>query len=113
MHPFITRAHGLSQHLPGVTAGPYWNGEKEALLVGGKALAHTCRYDDALAVDCPLETKALLVTAGPDIYYDTPHFARWPEILVRMAEIDDTTLAARLDAAWRDRAPKKLLELLP
>jgi hypothetical protein len=54
-----------------------------------------------------------LVTAAPEIYYDTPHFARWPEILVRMAEIDDTTLAARLDAAWRDRAPKKLLKLLP
>jgi hypothetical protein len=111
MHPYITRALDLSRNLPGVTTGPYWNGEKEALLVGGKALAHTCRYDDALAVYCPLETKALLVEAAPDIYYDTAHFARWPEILVRMAEIDDATLAARLDAAWRDRAPKKLLQL--
>lgn len=113
MHPYIARAHGLSQHLPGVICGPYWNGDKEALLVGGKAFAHTCRYDDALAVHCPLETKALLVEAAPDIYYDTPHFARWPAILVRMAVIDDAQLAPRLAAAWRDRAPKKLLRLVP
>lgn len=113
MHPFIARAFGLTQHLPGVTPGPYWNGEKEALLVGGKALAHTCRYDDALAVHCPLATKAMLVEAAPDIYYDTPHFARWPAILVRMAAIDDATLATRLEAAWRDRAPNKLLRLHP
>jgi hypothetical protein len=113
MHPFIARAHGLSAHLPGVTAGPYWNGAQEALLVGGKSLANTCRYDDALAVYCPLETKTILTAAAPDLYYDTDHFARWPAILVRMAAIDDDTLAARLEAAWRDRAPGKLLKLRP
>lgn len=63
-----------------------------------------------MAVHCPLEVKAMLVEAEPRLYFDTPHFAGWPSLLVRMEAIDDATLADRLEAAWRLRAPASFVK---
>jgi hypothetical protein len=104
----IARAERLAAHLPGVETAPHYG--KLWLKVAGKTLAGPCREPGALAVHCPVELKEHLIEARPDLYYDTDHFRGWPAVLVRMAAIDDETLGDRLEAAWRQRAPKKLLK---
>ena len=103
----LDRAARLTAHLPGITRAPHYR--TEALKVGGKAFANPCDEPGVLAVFCQLPEKDLLLAAAPALYFDTPHFRNWPAILVRMAEIDDGTLAARLQSAWQMRAPAKLL----
>jgi hypothetical protein len=107
----IARAARLAAHLPGVETAPHWG--RPWLKVAGKALAGPCRYPDTLAVHCPLELKEALIEARPDLYYDTDHFSGWPSIMVRIDAIDDETLKHRLEAAWRMRAPKRLIAEKP
>jgi hypothetical protein len=56
----------------------------------------------------PLEQKELLMEAAPEIYFETPHYAGWPAVLVRLAAIGDAELTGRLVEAWRFKAPKRL-----
>jgi hypothetical protein len=102
----LERAQRLAAHLPGVETAPHHG--RPWLKVGGKTLAGPCREPGALAVHCPVELKEALIEARPDIYYDTDHFRGWPAVLVRMDSIDDSTLKDRLEAAWEDRAPRRL-----
>ena len=104
----IERAVRLAGHLPEVEVASHYG--HPALKVGGKAFANPCREPGALSVYCPLELKAALIEARPDLYFDTDHFRGWPAVLVRMDAIDDETLRSRLEAAWAQRAPKKLLK---
>jgi len=102
----LARAARLAADLPGVETAPHYG--RLWLKVGGKTLAGPCREPGALAVHCPVELKEALIEARPDLYYDTDHFRGWPAVLVRMEAIDDATLKDRLQAAWRDRAPKSM-----
>jgi hypothetical protein len=106
----LARAARLAAHLPGVATAPHYG--RPWLKVAGKTLAGPCREPGALAVHCPVELKEALIEARPDFYYDTDHFRGWPSLLVRMDAIDDETLKDRLEAAWRDRAPKALASAL-
>ena len=102
----LARAARLAAHLPGVETAPHHR--RLWLKVAGRTLAGPCREPGALAVHCPVELKEALIEARPDLYYDTDHFRGWPAVLVRMDSIDDSTLKDRLEAAWRERAPRKL-----
>lgn len=90
--------------LPGVAVGTSYR--TPALLVAGKSF---CRMKDVdtLVLLLPLEAKELLLDAAPDIYFETPHYAGWPAVLVRLAAIGDGELAGRLVEAWRFKAPKR------
>lgn len=102
------RARRLGAHLPGLEVANYHH--FQALKVNGKLVANICREPGALAVHCPLELKRQLVEAAPEVFYDTPHFAGWPSILVRMDRVDDETLRSRIEAAWQMRAPRALVK---
>jgi len=54
---------------------------------------------DVLAISCPLETKAFLIEAAPDIYFDDPHYNGFPAVLTRLTAIGEAELAERLAAA--------------
>ena len=107
MEEMIDRAEPLMRHLSIERSTTYGY---PALKVGGKVVANYCRYPGTLSVHCPIELKAVLIEAEPDIYYDTDHFAGWPAVLVRMDVIGDEALAGRLEAAWLERAPRKLVK---
>lgn len=57
--------------------------------------------------------KLELLAADPDIYFTIPHFDGYPAVLIRLDRIDADELAELVDAAWRTRAPKKLLAERP
>lgn len=91
--------------LPGLELGKSYG--TPALKAAGKMF---CRMKDeaTLVLMMPLEQKELLMEAAPEIYFETPHYAGWPAVLVRLGVIDDAELGARLVEGWRFKAPKRL-----
>ena len=77
-----------------------------SLKIGKKSLS---RVKDArtLVVMCPLEEKAALMEAAPDIYFETDHYKGWPAILVHVDAITDAELVHRLECAIRLQTPTK------
>lgn len=95
-------------------------GDRLAFSVRGKGLAwsyleriapKTPRVlrPDRLAVRCLVETKALLIEAAPERFFDDDHYRGYPAVLVRLDAIDEDELAGLLRAAWRLVAPKALV----
>ena len=52
--------------------------------------------------------KYALIADDPGVYFTTPHFAGYPAVLVRLAEIGVPELAELLTEAWLAQAPKTL-----
>jgi hypothetical protein len=105
----ITRAARLAGHLPGVEQAPWYG--TPGLKVSGKGFARVEEAGTLVAL-CPLELKEALMDAEPELFYETDHYRGWPAMLVHMNVIDDDRLRDRLECAWREKAPKRLLKEL-
>lgn len=57
-----------------------------------------------------LSEKEALIASDPETFFTTPHYDGYSSILVRLERIDSDELLDLLTAAWRSRAPKRLLE---
>ena len=69
-----------------------------------------------LAVTCPLERKAMLIEAAPEIYFDDAHYRNFPAVLVRLAVITAKELRALLASAYTlqaERPPKRARKKAP
>jgi hypothetical protein len=99
----LARLRRAGAGLPEVCEGT-WHGTP-ALKADGRSL---CRVKDAetLALLCPIEDKAFLMEAAPEIYFETDHYKGWPAILVRVHAISDAELAGRLRIALAMKGPK-------
>jgi hypothetical protein len=67
------------------------------------------RMDGVAVVMIPLGLKELLLETEPEKYFETPHYAGWPAMLVRLGAIDDRELEHRLECAWLQKASKSLV----
>jgi hypothetical protein len=103
----IERAARLTKDLPEVEVSTWYG--TPALKVAGKGFVRV-KKPGCLVVLCPLELKEALMEAEPEVYYETAHYGGWPAMLVRMDKIDDARLKDRLECAWREKAPKKLVK---
>ncbi len=56
---------------------------------------------DSLVVKIGFEERARLLSAAPDKFYVTPHYAPYPSVLVRVPNISRPALRAVLRKAWR------------
>lgn len=104
--PVIDRLKRLSRDLPGVEEGTSYG--TPALKVG-KHLLVRVKDEDTLVLRCAIEEKEALMEVAGDIYFETAHYVGWPFVLARAGAIGDEELALRVEAAWRQRAGKKLL----
>jgi len=104
--PDIQRAARLAAHLPGVEIA-FWYGTP-ALKVGGKGFARV-KQPGVLVLMCPLETKAHLFETEPRSFFETDHYEGWPALLVRLDAIGDAALRHRIEVAWLQKAPAKLV----
>lgn len=102
----IARVGRLAAQLPAVEVSTWYG--TPALKVAGKGFARL-REPGVLVVMCPIELKEMLIEAEPDLYFETPHYQGRPAMLVRLAAIDDGRLSDRIECAWRQKAPRKLL----
>ncbi len=51
-----------------------------------------------------------LISAAPDRFFTTPHYAGHPTVLVRLAAVERAELGELLTEAWEVRASKRLRE---
>jgi hypothetical protein len=95
-----------ASRLPGIEDGTSYG--YPSMKVRGKFLM---RIKDAetLVFTCPLDEKAMLMEAAPEIYFETDHYAGWPAVLARTSAISDAELVHRIERAWRVQAPKRLV----
>lgn len=66
------------------------------------------KMDGVLVVMVPLGLKEVLIEAEPDKYFETPHYAGYAAMLVRLDAVSDEELTTRLECAWTEKAPAKL-----
>jgi hypothetical protein len=99
----------LTRHLSGVEESVSWN--TPCLKVGKKLLIRV-RDDDHYMLPFSRHDRDLLVEMAPDIYSYTDHFRNYDYVLVRAAAIGDEELLQRIEAVWRQIAPKRLQQSL-
>lgn len=97
-------AAGLA--LPLVEAGSSYG--RPALKLKGKVIACAGRTDDHFVLMLDVERVTLLLELEPELFFQTPHYAGWPCVLVRYAALPEAELPALLREAWERRAPKRL-----
>lgn len=54
--------------------------------------------------------KQALIASDPETFFTTAHYDGYSAVLVRLDRIDVEELLDLLTAAWRSRAPKRLVE---
>jgi len=76
-----------------------------SLKVSGRLLTcpaiHKSAQPNSLAVRIGFDQRAELMAAKPRIYYVTAHYIKHPAVLVRLDEIDRSSLRNLLGLAWR------------
>lgn len=107
--PHFERVARLGEGLPEVARSTWY--QTDALKVHGKGF---CRMKEGMVgimvVMVPLGLKDALMNAEPDKYFETPHYAGWPAMLVRLDAVSDAELFTRLECAWAEKAPAKLVK---
>jgi len=102
------RAVSLSAHLPGVEVSTSYG--TPALKVNKKLLARMKEDGETLVVPTgSIDEKEFLIATEAEVYYQTPHYSSSEYVLVRLPIVTDARLREMLEAAWRRRAPKKLV----
>lgn len=75
-----------------------------SLKLRGKLLAcpaiHKSAEPDTLAIRIGFDQRAELLEAEPGVYYVTPHYVKYPTVLVRLSRIDRKSLKELLGMAW-------------
>ena len=75
-----------------------------SLKVRGKLLAcpalHKSAESETLVVRIGLAERAQLMSDEPDTYYLTPHYSKYPMVLVRLSHIDRASLRVLLERSW-------------
>ena len=101
----------LALELPGTEEGTSYR--QPCFKVAGKTFVNMSPHEqDALVVRAELDEKPLLLESRPDVYYETPHYAGYPALLVRLEAADEDELRERLIDSWLLVAPKRLLATL-
>lgn len=89
--------------LPDVEQSTAWGAS--SLKAGGKLLAcqaiHKSAEPDSIVVKIPVDQRAELIAAQPDVYYITDHYVNYPSVLVRLPRIPKDALRDLLGMAWR------------
>ena len=78
--------------------------------VGSKAFARQHENPAWLVLWCAdAEEKEVRLLTEHDLFLTTPHYDKVPLVLLRLPAVDEATLHDLLVAAWRCRAPRRLL----
>jgi hypothetical protein len=94
--------------LPGSTEKAY--NRLPSFRVRGTLFLRIHEPPDAFFVRCAsLEHRDELLQAGPGTFFITPHYDRYPAVLVRLSQLDLDEMTELVTEAWRLCAPKRML----
>jgi hypothetical protein len=98
----------LAAALPGVEESTSYG--TRALKVKGKLLARLKEDGETLVLRTSMFEREVLLAAAPKVFFVTEHYDDHPWVLVRLAQVRPEQLGGLLEQAWRDLAPRKLLD---
>ena len=81
-----------------------------ALKVRGKMLARLKEDGETLVLRTDFVSRQILTQADPDTFFFTDHYRDYPLVLVRLAKVSPAALPDLLERAWRQVAPKQLID---
>jgi hypothetical protein len=96
-------ALGLSEVEEGTSYGT------PALRVRGKLFVRFHQGGDSLVVRIGGDERATRMTADPEAFYLTDHYAGSPWMLVRLSAVHPDDLSDLLEGAWRLAAPRRVV----
>ena len=95
----------LAGELPEFEEGTSYG--RPALTVRGKFFAALRTDPDAIVVKCDLEEKPLLLSARPEVLFETPHYHGYGAMLISLdAQLEE--VREFLIDSWLLAAPKRL-----
>lgn len=94
--------------LPEVEVGTSYG--TPALFVRGKFFARIWEDGGTLVIRADFDSRDAMLRAWPKIFYLTDHYLGYPALLVRLAEVSATRLAAALSDSWEFVAPRSLVK---
>ncbi len=86
--------------LPGGEASTSYG--QPAVKVGGRMFVSTGHEAGSFHVRSPHDEKAVLLDTDPATFWQTPHYANWPGLLVRYGGDDPARVALVIRRAWWD-----------
>ena len=102
--------HALAVSFPGVEEGPCYG--TPGFRVRGKFLGRLWEDGGVLVLRTDFDTQEMLLAADPETFFLTDHYRGYPAVLIRLRSVRADELSRLFEAAWRDRAPKKLVARL-
>ena len=90
--------------LPGVEMASYYGHSVPKL--NGKPLVSPSRAEGSFTLYVSKAEKELLFETDPDTFWQTPHFANYPALLVRYGTDARERIELYIQRAWWDRARK-------
>lgn len=102
------RVARLAAEFPGLELGSSYG--TPALKLKKKLFVRLNEDGVSLVVPCEsIEEKEFFIATEPRVYHQTPHYEKYPYVLVRLPVVTDRRLREMLEAAYRRKAPAKLL----
>jgi hypothetical protein len=98
----------LAEHLPGIEVAESYR--TQSLKVKGKLIARVWEDGVTLVLRQPLVVRDHLMRQDPAVFFLTDHYRDYPYVLVRLTAVAPATLQALIEDAWREVAPKRLLQ---
>ena len=94
----------ISLALSGAERGTYYG--KPAVLANNRPLIGTSREPDSFVLHIDRDTVEMLMETDPATFWQTPHYAGWPSVLVRYASDDPERVAAMIGLAMEQAMAK-------
>ncbi|MEO7277160.1 MAG: hypothetical protein ABIW33_03955 [Sphingomicrobium sp.] len=92
--------------LPGTVASAYYGNPAIKVAANGRPFVNVKDGVDSFVLHIDRATKDMLIETDPATFWQTPHFAGWPGLLVRYAS-DDPDRVADMIARAREQAVAK------
>ncbi len=90
--------------LPEVVMEKWWG--SPCPKINGKGFMSRSREPDSFALMVTRPEKELLFETDPDTFWETPHYANYPMLLVRFGTESRERILLYIQRAWWDRAKK-------
>jgi len=75
----------------------------------GKGFVRLKDEDTIVLLVDSVDEQELLMRLEPEVYFITDHYRGWPAVLARLSALRTSGARARLEAAWRVKAPRSLV----
>ncbi len=93
---------------PGVEEGTSYG--TPAFRIRGKLLLRVHHDNQSIIVKVNLDEREMLVETDPAVFFVSDHYKNGPWVQIRLTNAGGASVRRLFEQAWRDAAPKQLIE---